>query len=255
VGASLAALAADEPFIMWDWIFDRTDLIWQRTVEHLVLTGIAVGVGTVLSMVLALIAIRWRFTYAPITWVTSALYAIPSIALFALLIPITGFTRLTAEIALVSYTLLVITQNIVAGVDAVPAGVREAADAMGFSPWRRLVRVELPLASPVIIAGVRIATVTVVGLVTITSLIGQGGYGAFINDGLRRAFSTPLVLGMALSVVMATVLDVLLLALQRAITPWTRRRRAHGPDELGALSGLTPDEAALAEAAAVERAS
>jgi osmoprotectant transport system permease protein len=233
MAATTSGVGADEPFIIWSWIFDRTDLIWQRTVEHLILTGIAVGVGTVLSLLLALVAIRWRWTYAPITWVTSALYAIPSIALFALLIPITGFTRTTAEIALVSYTLLVITQNIVAGVDAVPAGVREAADAMGFSPWRRLVRVELPLAVPVIIAGIRIATVTVVGLVTITSLIGQGGYGAFINDGLRRAFSTPLMLGMVLSVAMATVLDLLLLTLQWAITPWARRRRLPGAADDG----------------------
>jgi osmoprotectant transport system permease protein len=221
-------LGADEPFIIWNWIFDRTDLIWQRTVEHLVLTGIAVGVGTVLSLLLAVVALRWRFTYGPITWVTSGLYAVPSVALFALLIPLTGFTRVTAEIALVSYTLLVITQNVVAGVDGVPAEVREAADAMGFSRSRRLLRVELPLALPVIVAGIRIATVTVVGLVTVTSLIGQGGYGAFISDGLRRVFTTPLVLGMFLSVALAVVLDVALLTLGWALTPWTRRRPRGG---------------------------
>ena len=146
------------------------------------------------------------------------LYTIPSIALFALLVPVTGLTITTAEVGLVSYTLLILVRNIVAGIDGVPAAVREAAVAMGYRRWRMFAQIELPLALPVIIAGLRIATVTTVGLVTVTALIGQGGYGAFINDGLQRFFNTPLVVGAVLSVALAVALDV---AARR------RRARAH----------------------------
>jgi osmoprotectant transport system permease protein len=120
----------------------------------------------------------------------------------------------------------VLVRNIVAGIDGVPASVREAAVGMGFTRWRMFARVEVPLAMPVIVAGLRIATVTTVGLVTITALIGQGGYGYFIDDGLRRFFNTPLILGAVLSVLLAVVLDVVLLFIERALTPWARRRVA-----------------------------
>src|SRR5690606_3871070 len=124
--------------------------------------------------------------YGPITWIGSVLYTIPSLALFGLLIPFTGLGLLTAEIALVSYTILIFVRNIVAGLDGVPRSVLEAADGMGYTRWRRLWQVELPLALPTIVAGIRIATVTVIGLVTLTALIGSGGYGALIDDGLSR---------------------------------------------------------------------
>jgi osmoprotectant transport system permease protein len=124
----------------------------------------------------------------------------------------------------VTYTLLILIRSIVIGIDGVPASVREAAIAMGYRRWPLLFRVELPLALPVIVAGLRIATVTIIGLVTVTALIGQGGYGAFILDGLRRSFTTPLVIGSVLSVVLALALDVSLVAAERALTPWSRRR-------------------------------
>jgi osmoprotectant transport system permease protein len=216
----------NEPFVRWDWIASHLDEVWARTVQHVHLTAVAVGVGFVIAMGLSLIALRWRRTYAPITWTTGILYTIPSIAFFALLVPFTGLSVVTAEAGLVSYTLLILVRNIVAGIDGVPASVREAATAMGFKRWRMFAEIELPLALPVIIAGVRIATVTTVGLVTVTALIGQGGYGAFINDGLRRFFNTPLVLGATLSVALAVTLDVLLVLLERALTPWARRRVA-----------------------------
>lgn len=214
----------DEPLVRWDWVASHLDDVWTRTVEHLVLTGIAVGVGFAIAMLLAMVALRARRAYAPITWLTGVLYTIPSIALFALLIPVTGLTTTTAEIGLVSYTLLILVRNIVAGIDGVPAAVREAAVAMGYTRWRMFTSIELPLALPVIIAGLRIATVTTVGLVTVTALIGQGGYGAFINDGLQRFFNTPLILGALLSVALAIVLDVLLVAVERVLTPWSRTR-------------------------------
>lgn len=211
-------------FIWWDWVFRRPGEIWSRTVEHVQLTVAAVGIGLAASIVLSLVAVRWRWTYGPITWVGNLLYTIPSLALFSLLIPYTGLGFRSALIALVSYTILILVRNIVAGLDGVPASVRDAADGMGYTRLRRLWSVELPLALPTIIAGLRIASVTVIGLVTITALIGNGGYGVFILDGLNRSFSTPIVLGTFLSVAFAVTVDVALVMLERLLTPWRRRR-------------------------------
>lgn len=216
-------LGADrDSFLWWDWVLDHTDDIWSRTVEHLQLTFIAVGIGLLLSLVLSAVAVRYRPTYPVITGITGLLYAIPSLALFAFLVPITGLTTLTAEIGLVSYTLLILVRNIVAGIDGVSPAVREAADGMGYTATRRFFAVDLRLATPAIIAGIRIAVVTIVGLVTVTALIGQGGYGALINDGLSRNFSTPIVVGAALSIAMALVLDLMLVAVEWFVTPWAR---------------------------------
>jgi osmoprotectant transport system permease protein len=213
-----------DPFVRWEWIVDHLDDIWARTVEHLILTGLAVGIGLAVAMGLAALALRFRRSYAPITWFTGTLYTIPSLALFALLVPFTGLSIITAEVGLVSYTLLILVRNIVAGIDGVPASMREAAVAMGYRRWRLFFEIELPNALPVIVAGLRIATVTTVGLVTITALIGQGGYGYFINDGLRRFFNTPLVVGAVLSVALAVSLDLVLVGAERALTPWSRKR-------------------------------
>ena len=212
--------------ISWGWIREHLDDIWTRTVEHVQLTLVALLCGFAISLVLSLLAVRHRRTYGPITWVGSVLYTIPSVALFGMLIPITGLGFVTAEIALVSYTILIFVRNIVAGIDGVPPAVVEAADAMGYTRLRRLWSVELPLALPTVVAGVRIASVTVIGLVTVAAVVGNGGYGAFILDGLDRNFPTPVVLGAALSVLLAVAVDVSLALVQRTLTPWTRRRAA-----------------------------
>lgn len=207
----------------WSWVLDHLDDVWENTLEHLRLTVIAVAVGFLVAAALSAVALRWRWTFAPITWVSGILYSIPSLALFVLLVPVTGLgTTLTAEIPLVSYTLLILVRNIVAGIDGVPAAVREAADGMGYTRWRRLVAVDLRIATPVIVAGLRIATVTTIGLVTVTALIGLGGYGSFINEGLERRFTTEVVLGGGLSVLMATTFDLVLVGLQRVLSPWER---------------------------------
>ncbi len=216
---------ASEPLVRWDWVGDHVDDIRALTIEHLKLTAVAVSVGFVIAMGLGLAAVRWRRTYGPMAAATGLLYSIPSLALFAALVPITGLGFRTAEIGLVSYTLLILLRNIVAGIDGVPASVREAADAMGMTPWRRFLSVDLRLATPTIVAGLRIATVTTVGLVTVTALVGNGGYGDFINDGLQRNFPTPILLGCTLSIAMAIVLDVAFVAIERALTPWQRSRR------------------------------
>lgn len=214
----------DRPLIDWSWIGRNLDEIWARTLEHLYLTAIAVAVGLAISLVLAACALRWPRAYGPIASVSGLLYTVPSLALFALLVPFAGFSVLTAEVALVSYTILILVRNIYTGITGVPQGVVEAADGMGYRPLSRFLRIQLPLAAPVIVAGVRIATVTVIGLVTVTALIGQGGLGFFILDGFRRSilFPTEIILGTVLSGVLAAAFDLTLLGVERAITPWRR---------------------------------
>lgn len=221
----LLAENGPDSFVWWSWVGDHLDEIWERTVQHVQLTVIALVVGFALSAVLALVSLRFRRTYTPITAAAGVVYAIPSLALFAFLVPITGLTLLTAEIGLVGYTLLILVRNMVAGVDGVSRSVREAADAMGYTPWRRFLAVDVRLATPTIVAGLRIAAVTTIGLVTVTALIGQGGYGALINDGLSRSFSTPIVVGAVLSIALAMLVDLLLLLAERLLTPWARAAR------------------------------
>jgi osmoprotectant transport system permease protein len=218
-----------EPFIRVDWIVDNLDTIGQRLLEHLQMTVIAVVLGFAISFALALAIRAVPRLYGPVIGVTGTMYAIPSLALFALLVPVTGLSLVTAEVALVSYTLLILVRNIVAGLEGVPDEVNEAATAMGLSPGQRLLQVELPVALPVIVAGVRIATVTTIGLVTVTTLIGAGGLGYLIvNSGINRFFPTSIYTGVVLAVALAVLADVVLLWLQRALTPWARARADGG---------------------------
>jgi osmoprotectant transport system permease protein len=180
-------------------------------------------VGIVLSAFLAAIALRLRWTFTPITAVTGFLYTIPSVALFGVLRSEYG-SFVAAEVALVSYTLLVLVRNMVAGIDGVPASVTDAADGLGFSRTRRLLSVELPLALPVIVAGIRIATVTTVGLVGITAIIQLGGLGQLIFDGYGTQYYTKMVVGSALSIGLAVGLDFAFHRLEVALTPWARGR-------------------------------
>jgi osmoprotectant transport system permease protein len=186
---------------------------------------VSVGLGLAISLALSIVALRWRWTLSPITWTTGLLYTIPSLALFALLIPIVGLNATNAVIGLTSYTLLILIRNLVAGVDGVPAPVLEAADGMGYTRRSRFWKMEVPLALPVIVAGLRIATVTTVGLVTVTAVLGLGGYGYFILRGLNTFFWTQIIVGVVLSVVLATILDVGFVMLQRLLSPWSRSPR------------------------------
>jgi osmoprotectant transport system permease protein len=211
-----------EPLILWDWTFNHIPDIVERVREHLILTAVALVVGFAVAFVLSLLIRQLPVLYAPITWFTGVLYTIPSLALFALLVPFTGLSILTAEIGLVSYTLLILVRNIVGGLRSVPPDVREAAIGMGYSQSQLLWRIELPLATAVIIAGVRVALVTTIGLVTVAGVIGQGGLGAFIVMGIQQFFATPLLIGAVGSILLAVLLDAVLVLLQRAVTPWTR---------------------------------
>jgi osmoprotectant transport system permease protein len=214
-----------QPFIDLAWVLDNLDQLARRIGEHLLVTSIAVMIGFVLSFGLALLIRRYPPLYAPVLAVSGILYAIPSIALFVLFIPITGLSLVTAEIALVSYTLVILVRNIVTGLRGVPADVIEAATGMGFTARERLWRVELPIALPIIVAGVRIATVTTIGLVTIATLTGLGGLGYLIvNIGIQRRFPTATLTGVLAVVILSTLVDVGLVALQRRLTPWARAR-------------------------------
>jgi osmoprotectant transport system permease protein len=215
-----------EPLVRWDWIGEHLDLVTQRLTEHVQLTVIALVLGLVIAFPLAVLSYRHRHVYAPIATVTGILYTIPSLALFAIVGAYTGYlSKTTAEIGLVSYTLLILVRNIVAGLRGVPTDVLEAARGMGYSDSQLLWRVEVPLALPVIVAGIRLATVTTIGLVTVTAVLGLGGFGGFILDGLRTFFTTETLLGAVLSVLLAVAADGLLLAVQYALTPWSRRAR------------------------------
>jgi osmoprotectant transport system permease protein len=212
-------------WLYWPWVSDHTDEIRERLVEHIELTVLAVLFGLMIALPLALLSVRYRRLYGPVLAVTGVLYTIPSLALFAILLPITGLSRTTALIPLTAYTLLILVRNTVTGLDGVPADVKDAAVGMGYSRSRQIVRVELPLALPAIIAGIRIATVTTIGLVAVTALIGQGGLGALMYDGLQRDFRTPLTVGIVLSLALAVVADLLLVGAQRLATPWRRAGR------------------------------
>jgi osmoprotectant transport system permease protein len=216
-----------EPLFQVDWVLGHLDTLAQRIGEHLLVTIIAVAAGFVISFALALAVRRWPRIYGPILAVSGILYAIPSIALFVLFIPITGLSLLTVEIALVSYTLVILVRNIVTGLRGVPPEVIEAARGMGYTDRQRLWRVELPIAMPIIVAGLRIATVTTIGLVTIATLIGMGGLGYLIvNIGIQRRFPTATLTGVIVVVLLATVIDLGFQALQRRLTPWARAREA-----------------------------
>ena len=207
-----------------DWLAGHVDDLAFRVGQHIVLSAIAVGVGLVISFALAIVAVRRRAAYGPILAASDVLYTIPSLALFALLVAITGISLLTVEIPLVLYTLVILVRNIAAGLDAVPADVLESANGLGYTPGQRLWRVEVPIALPLILAGVRLATVSTIALVTVTSIMGDsfGGLGFFILEGYRRSFATELYLGALASIGLALAADFALAWAQRAITPWSR---------------------------------
>jgi osmoprotectant transport system permease protein len=216
-----------EPFLRPDWIVRNLGVIWERLLQHVGMTLTAVLIGFAISFAAALFIRRRPRATAVVIGVTGVLYAIPSLALFAFLIPFTGISFVTAEIALTSYTLLILIRNILLGLDSVPPDVVEAAIGMGYTRAQLLWRVELPIAVPIIVAGLRIATVTTVGLVTVTALIGQGGLGFLIVvSGIKGAFPTAILVGALLSVALAVVADVGLLVIQARLTPWARTRRA-----------------------------
>jgi osmoprotectant transport system permease protein len=216
--------------IQWSFITGNWSEIQTDLVQHIALTFIAVGLGLLIAVPLALVAWRYPFTRAPLVGFSSSLYVIPSIALFAIIGAYTGYeaSYLTAEIALVGYTLLILLWNTLAGLAAVPVDAREASVALGYTKTATLWRVELPLALPYIFAGLRVATSTVVGLVTVTAFIGLGGLGQLITYGFNVGFYTPIIVALVMSILLAALADLAWVGIERLVVPWSRASRRTG---------------------------
>jgi osmoprotectant transport system permease protein len=204
------------------WIADNFDRYMTPLREHVVLTVISLAIAFAISFGLALLAHRRRWLVGPITQITGILYTLPSLAVFFILLPITGRGKLTAIIALTSYSLLIIFRNVMTGLDGVPEEAKDAGRGMGLSERQLLWKVELPLALPEIMAGLRIAATTTVGLATLAFFAGAGGLGEQIFADIT--FKSNVVVAGGLAVALAAVLDGAILLVQRAITPWTRAR-------------------------------
>jgi osmoprotectant transport system permease protein len=217
-----------EPLVRWDWVSDHFGAIVGRLEQHLYLAALAVVIGFVISFELAALVVRRRRLYPAVTILATAVYTIPSVAMFVGLVATTGISVVSVEVPLVLYTIILFVPNIVAGFDAVPADVLEAADGMGYSASQRWRKVELPLAIPLIVAGVRLATVSTIGLVTVSAILGDsfGGLGYYILDGYHRSFPTEIIVGGLLSIMLAIVVDIALYLLQRRLTPWSAVRAA-----------------------------
>lgn len=217
----------DNGTFCWDWFTAN----WGGTfapalVQHVVLTVIAVGIGFAIAFVLAVLAHRAHWLATPVTFLGSLLYTIPSLAAFEILVPITGINDLTVEIPLVSYTLLILFTNTLAGLSGVSAEVRDAAEGIGLTPTQILVRVELPLALPTIMAGLRVAAVTIISLATIAAFVVPEGLGKPIFDALGAGdFNTKFIASGVLCIALALVADGLFAGLQRVLTPWASTRR------------------------------
>jgi osmoprotectant transport system permease protein len=231
--AGVVLAQASRPFPDWAWFNERNiNELRDLLVEHVQLTFFALVFGLLIAVPLAVVTVRWRRLYNPLLNFTGVLFTVPSAALFVLLLavlpptPPFGLRMGTSLIGLTIYTLLILFRNTVAGLDSVPRDVTEAATAMGYTTVRRLMRVEFPLALPVIIAGVRIAAVTTIGLVTVTAFIGQGGLGRLFISGFRTQYAMEVAVGLVFSILLAVIVDLALVWSERALTPWSRARRA-----------------------------
>ncbi len=209
-----------------EYVRTRQDLLLDALGNHVYVTVAAVALGFVVAMPLALLARRSRLLEGLVVGAATILYTIPSLALFILLLGVTGLSQTTVIIGLAIYSLAILLRNILTGLQEVPADAVDAADGMGLTPLRRLWSVELPLAVPTIVAGIRIATVSTVALATVGSLIGYGALGNFIFQGLSSSFRAEVLTATVLVVALALVLDGLLLLAQKLLTPWSRGRAA-----------------------------
>lgn len=215
-------MSDDEPLVRWDWVGDHLGELAHYTGLHLQLGLLPVLFGLIISVPLGMLCHRWRWLYPATLTVANVLYSIPSLALFMIFVRYTGLTERTVMIPLTLYTLSVLVPNVVDGLASVPDPVRQAATAMGFTAVRRVIQVELPIAVPVVVAGVRVAAVSSISLVAVGQLIGQGGLGYYITRGLQLNFPTPIVTATVLIMLLALATDALLVLAQRLLTPWSR---------------------------------
>lgn len=209
--------------MIWSWIPGNGAMIWQLTYENAYLGVIPALIGLAISLPLGVAAARWNWLQPPVLTVVNIIYAIPALALFIALIPSLGLTNTNVIVALTAYSLCVITPNVAAGLRAVPPPVRQAATAMGYGAVRRLLTVELPLAAPVIIGGVRVGVVSGISLASVGQLIGVSSLGYLFIDGEQRSFPTEIYTGLVLVVALALACDLALVGIRRAVTPWAAR--------------------------------
>ncbi|MET9375254.1 ABC transporter permease [Streptomyces sp. NPDC003035] len=217
-------LARNE-WICGAYLSSRSEILGDAVVQHLYLTAVSVALGLLLAVPLAVLARRRRWAAGPVLGITTILYTIPSLAMFSLLLPVYGLSASLVVAGLALYSLTLLVRNILAGLRAVPEDTRQAARGMGYGPVRLLLAVELPLALPAAMAGLRIATVSAVSLVTIGAIVGHGGLGNLIYSGMNTYFKAQVLTASVLCVIIAVVADLLLLGLQRLLTPWTARSR------------------------------
>ncbi|HSE07185.1 MAG TPA: ABC transporter permease [Nocardioidaceae bacterium] len=213
-------------WICGEYLTSRAELLTDAVVQHVWLTVVSVLIGLVVALPLALLARRYPKVEAPVVGTTTALYTIPSLALFALLLPITGLTPTTVITGLVLYTLTILVRNIIEGLNAVPPDVIEAARGMGYGGGRLLFTVELPLALPSVMAGLRVATVSTVALTTVGAIVNYGGLGNLLLEAVNTQFRPQVLTASVLCVLLAITFDLLLVGAQRMMTPWTRGRAA-----------------------------
>lgn len=254
-GAVLAASNPTERWFWWEWVQrpDNVTLIRNAMWEHVVLTVMAVAIGLVVSLPAAIFVVHHPRLKGAVVGTAGVIYTIPSLALYAVLVPYTGLSRTTALVPLSLYTLLILVRNTVTGLEQVPSEIRDAADGMGYSRRARLMRVELPLALPSIMAGIRIATVSTIGMLTIAALVGLGGLGQLILIGLNRPMRTAVTIGAVGSILLAVGADLILATVQRRLTPWSiptgRARRARPTRAVTASARASATEVPLVEAA------
>ena len=209
-------------WVCGQYLHDRRQEIIDATTQHLQITVVAVLLGVAIAFPLALVARRFPRLESGVLGVSTGIYTIPSLALFPLLVPFTGITATTVVIGLALYALTVLVRSMLEGLRAVPDDVRESANGLGYGATRLLFMVELPLALPVVMAGLRVATVSTVALTTVGSLVAYGGLGNLIKDGVTTDFRAELLTASVLCVVLAVLLDVVIVLVQRLLTPWTR---------------------------------
>ena len=205
------------------WTLKNIDTILEAAGEHLLLSLLSVAIGCAIALVLGIWSARRPRLYAGLLTITGIIFVIPSLALFAFLIPVMGLGMKPALTGLSSYCLLILLRNVVTGLRSVPEEVLDAADGMGFSRWQRLMRIELPLALPLIVSGVRIALVTVIGIATVAAFIDAGGLGSIILAGIDQSFPEKIIVGGVATALMAIVFDLLLTWAERALS---RERQA-----------------------------
>ena len=218
----------DTGLIDWEWLADNfTEDVVPAFLQHIFLCLVSLAIAVLISVPLGVLAARYRRLYPPLTAITGFFYTIPSFSMFALMIFVIGLSvgRTPAVIALVLYSLLVLIRNVVTGLDSVPPETKDAARGMGLTDRQILWRVELPLALPVIVAGMRIAFVTVIGIAVIGAYINAGGLGDLIFDGITRDFPTMYITGAVLATLLAVGADLLFVGAERLLSPWARRAR------------------------------